>query len=96
MIGGTVVDMWRLEQDCISVVVKDTGLLCVRLDKEDNSLAISRGDSLWWQGDVALWTPKDRSLVDVRIARRGCSFEVDSVVCPERDAIDQTRPDMLQ
>ena len=84
MVGGIVVDMWRWEPDYISVVVRDTDLICLRLDKEDNSLGISRGDSLWWQGDIALWTPKDRSLVDVRIPRQGNSFSVDSVVCPER------------
>lgn len=84
MIGGTVVDIWRWEREYVSVVVEDDLYLCVRLDKTDDSLSISRGDSLWWQGSVAMWTPRDRSLEDVHIPRIGNSFPVDQSISPER------------
>lgn len=34
---------------------------------------IQPGDSLWWQGRDAYWTPKDRSVEDMPIPRIGYS-----------------------
>ncbi|MBA3686905.1 MAG: hypothetical protein H0W72_16930 [Planctomycetes bacterium] len=32
------------------------------------------GDTIWWQGGYAMWTPKSRRLTDVPLERRGPSF----------------------
>lgn len=35
---------------------------------------IQRGDSLWWQGEWAMWTPEpDRTFIDLRLKRIGFS-----------------------
>ena len=44
--------------------------------RNDNSLQIKQGDSLWWQGRSAYWTPKpDDGREDVAIKRIGYSHE---------------------
>ncbi len=86
MIGGRVVDVWIWEEGLVSVVVKDLGLLVVQLEKNENSLTVARGDTVWWQDRVALWSSADRSVQDCRIPRIGYSYPVDFSVCPERIA----------
>jgi hypothetical protein len=37
------------------------------------SRSISEGDSFWWQGDNAFWTPKNKPFEDMKIQRIGSS-----------------------
>ncbi len=48
------------------------------VERTSQSLCISEGDSVWWQGSYAYWTPKNRQgkrvgSVEVRLKRIGFS-----------------------
>lgn len=91
MIGGKVVDVWIWEGNCVSTVVQDNQkCLEVRLHKDENSLLILRGDSLWWQSNYAYWTPDDRTLTDVKIERIGYSTPASNCRCAERTRFSET------
>lgn len=52
----------------------DDGRECaVYVQRSPASRSISEGDSLWWQGQSAYWTPKNRAFEDLRLGRIGCS-----------------------
>lgn len=85
MVGGKVVDIWIWEDAHVSVVVKE-GKKClqVSLEKNENSLSIMRGDSVWWQLGHAYWSSEDRSIRDAKIKRFGLSTPADDCLCKER------------
>jgi hypothetical protein len=87
MVGGTVVDVWKWHPEYIGVAVKGDNDYClgIRLEKTDDSLSISRGDSLWWQGDKAMWTSKDKSMYLIGIKRLGYSYPLPECLCTERN-----------
>lgn len=83
-VGGQVVETI----DCGDVVWVDTreryrnrdGLwkLCQRsvavyVDRTDAALCIEPGDSIWWQGRDAMWTPRAGGRSDIRLKRIGFS-----------------------
>lgn len=43
------------------------------ITKQPESLSISEGDSIWWQGQHAYWTPRRRPFSDRQLRRIGCS-----------------------
>lgn len=79
MIGGRVLSVYRFK-DRFSVVVRGTGsevndVLAIDLDL--SAPEIKYGDGIWWQSDIALWTPKNGSVEDVHIPRIGYSYSAD-------------------
>ena len=91
MIGGTVIEVSESKKrpeivfvDCREKRSKST--CAIYVEKNANSLAIEVGDSVWWQGRLAMWTPKrnatgkkeDDKMIcgvdyDIQIRRIGCS-----------------------
>lgn len=72
MVGGIVVDViWhddRIVVDCADCV--NSGRGAISLVRNADSEAICWGDSLWWQGRTAYWTPKGaRQAADTPIPR---------------------------
>ena len=45
----------------------------IYVERTAESRAISEGDSLWWQGRWAFWTPRNRAFEDRRLSRIGYS-----------------------
>lgn len=87
MVGGKVTDIWKwpAHGELVKVVVVDKGeYLGVDLKKNSDSLAITRGDTIWWQSRIACWTPHDRSFVDRHIPRVGFSYHTDGPIHPDR------------
>ena len=78
MVGGVIVDIVPIDEHRIWVNCADTSRAIpetcavyvdpvgVRLQVKWN---IEVGDSLWWQGDSAFWTPSGGSLADIRLKR---------------------------
>lgn len=87
MIGGTVIEVCN--------VPGTPGVLYVEVfDKKrpkkraaiyvlacHNATRVQMGDSLWWQGDMAFWTPQNvrRSL---KTAKRGIHFDIQLDIPP--------------
>ena len=79
MVGGTIISVFHY-RDRDSLVVRGTGserstYLALDLEPSDEPLKI--GDTIWWQGDIALWTPHDRSREDVHIKRIGYAYSAE-------------------
>ena len=77
MIGGIVNDIIHGEA-LTWIQVRGTGSeskdRCSILVETDHFTALVReGDSIWWQGDHALWTTPDSRFVDHKFMRRGFS-----------------------
>lgn len=86
MIGGTVTDIWRQDEDRVSIAVADEGSFTgIDLVQNENSLSIRHGDIVWWQMDNAYWTPQDRSLRDIPIPRIGYSYVLVSPITRQRE-----------
>lgn len=82
-VGGKVVESIVLE-DRVWVNTHDGGSGCrkmtckghtcaIYVERTPESRTISEGDSLWWQGDFAFWTPVNRAFSDYRLKRIGFS-----------------------
>lgn len=75
MVGGIIIDLVKVSSskwwvNCVATGLgsgagKDTCAIYLN----PSGQAIDVGDSLWWQGDYAFWTPADRSREDVRLLR---------------------------
>lgn len=77
MVGGEVKEIIAVG-DKLWVNVRGTrteaGQECaIYVKPTDDAMNVCVGDTLWWQGGWALWTPKDRSREDVKIPRIGYS-----------------------
>lgn len=77
MVGGKVEETIKLE-DKVWVNCRGTGIerketCAVYVERNADAEAIKPGDSFWWQGGNAYWTPADRSRVEVKIERRSYS-----------------------
>lgn len=61
MIGGKIVEI-IMEAERVFVNVADTTYpkdrAAIYVERNANSEAMSTGDSLWWQGRYAMWTPQ--------------------------------------
>lgn len=72
MVGGIVievcdVDAERIYVDCRCTVRRDTCAIHVARNVKSEQIQI--GDSLWWQGRNAYWTPTSRVAQDFEIPR---------------------------
>lgn len=89
MIGGRVIETVTLE-DKIWLNVRDRtypkDTCALYLARNADSEAIMVGDSIWWQGGFAFWTPASREVADRRIPRASYSG-VDRPA--EHDVLDQ-------
>ena len=77
MVGGKVVEVIHLKDDSIWVNCRDGREECaIYIMGDDNSWSVQPGDSLWWQGDYAYWTPYPKwegDPGDIAIKRIGSS-----------------------
>lgn len=74
-VGGRVVEVIVL-QDRVWVNTREpsSGDECaIYVERTAKSRSISEGDSLWWQGRHAMWTPKNRAFFDMELERIGYS-----------------------
>lgn len=80
MVGGMVITTIT-DGDRIYVNCQERGFAgrrrpdtcAIYVERNANSEQIRPGDSLWWQGKWAMWTPTDRRVVDKQIPRRSYS-----------------------
>lgn len=86
MVGGTVIEVADqpgrpdvLFVDCADKPrgrrVADT--CAINVERNANSERIEIGDSVWWQGGWAMWTPKDNRCAMDEAERRGLKCGVD-------------------
>lgn len=86
MVGGKVIETIVLDDrvwvNCQEYLKTQDRLLrdtcAIYVEKTDKSRSISEGDIVWWQGDSAMWTPKNSSgetygKTDIRLKRIGFS-----------------------
>lgn len=85
MVGGTVIEIIVLE-DKVWLNCQEDGKpylwnyqCAIYVERNEDSEEIRTGDKIWWQGEVALWTTKNRTVpgekvaVDLHIPRCGFS-----------------------
>lgn len=78
-VGGKVIEVIPLpEKVWVNTRERGTGAECaIYVERTPAALAITEGDSLWWQGGFAMWTPKRGvardAFVDKELRRIGCS-----------------------
>lgn len=80
-VGGKVVETIVLaDKVWVNTRERQSGDECaIYVERTPESRTISNGDSLWWQGRNAYWTPRSGSMkrnppfTDRKIARIGCS-----------------------
>jgi len=88
MVGGTVIEIITTG-DRLWINCQDKGDECAILVRRcHKAQSVSEGDTIWWQGGAAYWTPKfnriprpkDSALAqkagqhyDIRLERIGCS-----------------------
>jgi hypothetical protein len=72
-VGGKVVETIVLA-DKVWVNADDQGDKCaIYVERTPESRTISEGDSLWWHGHAAFWTPSNHAFEDRRLNRVGFS-----------------------
>lgn len=81
MTGGTVIET-NGDYDHIEIVVEDDGeKLAIKVEVSEEARSISEGDSVWWQGRKAYWSPKSRKreyfdkVQDIALRRIGYSYK---------------------
>lgn len=77
MVGGTVCQV-RDEGEKVYIRVRavpygNPEYCAIHVERTAEALSVTLGDTLWWQGSNALWTPESRTRIDVRIPRLGWS-----------------------
>ena len=86
MIGGIVIETIVLSDtiwvNCVDACERCNDQCAIYVERNQNAERMKPGDSLWWQGGSAMWTPyenrgrpdnKAGKDYDIRIPRRGCS-----------------------
>lgn len=62
MIGGTIIDIVDLATKMyINVIDENCHIVnkcAIYIERNENSLKMKIGDSVWWQDDYVMWTPK--------------------------------------
>ena len=72
-VGGKVIEVIPGE-DRVWVNTLDYSEKCaIYVQRNNDSEQIKAGDSLWWQGREAYWTPQDAHVIDHPIPRIGFS-----------------------
>jgi hypothetical protein len=85
MVGGKVVEV-NGDYDHVEVIVEDENeKLAIKVQVTDDARWIDEGDSLWWQGRNAYWTPKSSidHREDVKIPRIGYSYKPEVIKIEE-------------
>jgi hypothetical protein len=61
MVGGKVIERLTFEGKKVWINCQDNcGTRCaLYVVRDENSEKIKVGDTLWWQGEFAMWTPKE-------------------------------------
>lgn len=78
MVGGIVVETIVLD-DRVWIEVEEAGSssagqrCALHVERTAPAECVSEGDSLWWQGTAAYWTPSTRSFTDFKLKRIGFS-----------------------
>jgi hypothetical protein len=80
MIGGIVIEVAELA-DRVFVDVRDRrrkDTCAIYVEKDENSKRVRIGDTIWWQGGYAMWTPAsvrdgEKGRSDIKINRIGYS-----------------------
>ena len=66
MVGGIVIETLdcgsRVWVNCKERHYSDT--CAIYVERNDKSLTIKKGDSLWWQGGNAYWTPEENRTIE--------------------------------
>lgn len=81
MVGGIVIEtINKPNKIWVNVKERESKQTCaIYIEKNDNAKKVKPGDSLWWQGRFAMWTPsgvndgKCGVDYDIRIPRIGYS-----------------------
>lgn len=79
MVGGEVIGIARsAESTLLNVIDQDYGTTCAiriieRRRDSGAPITIGLGDAIWWQGQDAMWTPKDLTERDIHLPRIGFS-----------------------
>lgn len=73
MVGGKVIKVRRFPTSVVVFMQDGNDFAGIRL--RPNNYDIRRGDTLWWHGRHAYWTPKHRRLEDVQIERIGYTWD---------------------
>ena len=75
MVGGIVTETNR-DNDHIEIVVQDGGeKLAIKVEVSEKARCVSEGDSIWWQGRKAYWTPRcSKKNPDIVLRRIGYSY----------------------
>lgn len=80
-VGGTVIET-VISGDCVWINTKEKpeyrSECAIYVDNTPEARAVSEGDTVWWQGGFAFWTPKNKhgkrvGPVEVKLKRRGAS-----------------------
>lgn len=76
MVGGMVIttieDGDRVYINCVDRI-HPREMCAIYVERNADSEQVRPGDSIWWQGKWARWTPADRRVVDKEIPRRSYS-----------------------
>ena len=80
MVGGKVIYICRVRKRFHDGIHWVLSVWCVEGTDEtavyvDDSCPVQPGDSVWWQGRKAFWTPADKSKEDVAFVRYGYSHD---------------------
>lgn len=80
MIGGTVIETVDAGDRIWINCREETSECAIYVERDAKARTVAEGDTVWWQGKEAMWTPKDfhpngRSGIDfdIRLKRIGCS-----------------------
>jgi hypothetical protein len=74
-VGGKVIETIPCD-DVVWINTKEQhfgGECAIYVKNTPAALSISEGDSVWWQGKWAMWTPKNRAFADYKLERVGGS-----------------------
>ncbi len=72
-VGGKVIDH-KIFDEKVYINTDDGSQCAIYVERDANSEKVQSGDIVWWQGDRAFWTTKDRkSQVETVLKRRGFS-----------------------
>lgn len=80
MVGGTVIEVVDLATK-VYVNVADRPYskreeCAIYVERNADSEKIQIGDALWWQGDVAMWTPQENRLAGMRDLKCGVDYDI--------------------
>lgn len=81
MVGGKVIETLEYERNGerrVWINVRGIGseknnTSAISVEDSPAARCVEIGDSLWWQGQHAFWTPRGRYFSDYKLRRMGCS-----------------------